>query len=183
MAKKLCKGIRKDGRPCRGHGLEKYNGYCIAHGPLLYPDRARRAPGGKSSAAARRDRETPEWIQEILDLHQEALKKAKDGSLSPEAYAAVCRGIRLKLDLYRRAGEEMGIIRAAKRRAPAAKPRAAKRRAAAAEQRDERASLDLLKAVNQITARQDRYRSESPVPRDFAESENPSDPDDAPRLS
>ncbi|MCY3707682.1 MAG: hypothetical protein OXG26_02225 [Caldilineaceae bacterium] len=183
MAKKLCKGIRKDGLPCRAYGLDKYNGYCSAHGSPLYQGGGRRAPGGKSAAAARLDRRTPEWIQEILDLHQEALKKVKEGSLSPEAYASVCRGIKLKLEIYRRAGEEMGIIRAGKRRAPAAKPRAGKRRAAAAKQRDARADLELLKAADLLTARQDRYRSESRDAHDLAESENPSDPDEPPKLS
>jgi len=176
MAKKLCKGIRKDGRPCQGHGLDKYNGYCAVHGPLLY-----QARGGKSSASL--DRRTPEWLKEILDLHADALKRVKDGSLSPEAYASVCRGIKLKLEIYRRAAKEMGTVRAGKRRAPAAKPRAGARQAGAAKPLDTRADLERLGAALRITARRDRYRSESLVPQDFAESENPSNPDEPPKLS
>ena len=33
MAKTPCKGIKKDGTPCQGHGLTQYDGYCIAHDP------------------------------------------------------------------------------------------------------------------------------------------------------
>ncbi|MDE0338452.1 MAG: DUF5763 domain-containing protein, partial [Caldilineaceae bacterium] len=32
VAKTLCKGTRKDGTPCQGVALEKYDGYCLAHG-------------------------------------------------------------------------------------------------------------------------------------------------------
>lgn len=184
MSKKLCKGITKDGRPCRGHGLDKYNGYCSVHGPLFYPALLGRSPGGQSSAgAARRDKRTPEWLQEITDLHKEALNRLKDGSLTPEAYASVCRGIKLKLDIYRRAAKEVGSGRAGKRRAPAAKPRAGARQAAPAKPGDAGAAPDPLKAAGQLTAKQDRYRSESLDAQDFAASENPSDPDEPPSLS
>ena len=183
VSKKLCKGIRRDGRPCRGHGLDKYNGYCSVHGPLFYPAVLGRSPGGQTSdGAARRDKRTPDWLQEITDLHREALNRLKEGSLTPEAYAAVCRGIKLKLDIYRRAAKEVGSG-AGKRRAPAAKPRAGARQAEAAKPGDAGADLDPLKAVGQITAKQDRYRSESLDAQGFAESESPSDPDEPPRLS
>lgn len=43
--------------------------------------------------------------------------------------------------------------------------------------------VDLLEAADYITAKQDRYRSESLVAQGFAESENPSNPDEPPKLS
>ena len=28
-----CKGVNKDGTPCKGNGLDQFDGYCIAHAP------------------------------------------------------------------------------------------------------------------------------------------------------
>ena len=174
MAKRPCKGIRKDGRPCRGHGLDKYNGYCSVHGPLLFQAGAGRVPGGNSSAgAARRDESRPEWLKELHELHGRALSKLEDGSLSPEAYASVCRGIKLKLDIYRRAADEMSRDRAAKRRSSAANPGAGAPQAAAATPGDAGADQERLEAVLRITGRQDRYRSQSLLPYDVDESSDP----------
>ena len=52
MASTPCKGLKKDGTPCRGNGLEQLDGYCIAHAPA---DEAWqwRSPGGKASPASR----------------------------------------------------------------------------------------------------------------------------------
>ena len=52
MASTPCKGLKKDGTPCRGNGLEQLGGYCIAHAPA---DEAWqwRSHGGKASPASR----------------------------------------------------------------------------------------------------------------------------------
>ena len=52
MASTPCKGLKKDGTPCRGNGLEQLDGYCIAHAPA---DEAWqwRSHGGKASPASR----------------------------------------------------------------------------------------------------------------------------------
>ena len=52
MASTPCKGLKKDGTPCRGNGLEQLDGYCIAHAPA---DKAWhwRSHGGKASPASR----------------------------------------------------------------------------------------------------------------------------------
>ena len=33
MSKTLCRSIKRDGSPCQGQGLERFDGYCIAHAP------------------------------------------------------------------------------------------------------------------------------------------------------
>ena len=52
MASTPCKGLKKDGTPCRGNGLDQLDGYCIAHAPA---DKALqwRSRGGKASSASR----------------------------------------------------------------------------------------------------------------------------------
>lgn len=95
MAKTRCKGTGKDGQPCRRRGLDKYNGYCAAHG----------AP------AARLDRRMPEPYKEMQDIILDCMNKVADGSLSPARCQAVCRGVNLKLDIYRLANETMDAIR------------------------------------------------------------------------
>ena len=69
MSKTLCKSVRKDGSPCQGRGLKKYDGLCIAHGPA--PDQVHewRSLGGKNSAtAARLDKRMPERLKDMIDL-------------------------------------------------------------------------------------------------------------------
>ena len=49
MAAPPCKGIKKDGTPCRGNGNEQLEGYSIAHGA---PEKTRawRVRGGENSS-------------------------------------------------------------------------------------------------------------------------------------
>ena len=76
MSKTLCKGIRKDGSPCQGNALDKYDGFCIAHGPA--PDQVHewRSQGGKnSSTAARLDKRIPERLKNDLDMVEDAMQR------------------------------------------------------------------------------------------------------------
>ena len=71
--KALCKSIRKDGSPCQGHGLEQFDGYCIAHGPA---DKVRqwRSRGGKNSAtAARLDKRIPDRLKNMMDMLEDGM--------------------------------------------------------------------------------------------------------------
>ncbi len=166
MSKKLCKGIRKDGSPCRGLALKQYNGLCIAHGPT--PDQAHqwRSLGGKNSAtAARLDKRIPERLKDMLDILDDGMKQVIDGSLSPARYAAVCRGVKMKLDVYSQADKDMDLIRAEEIQA------------AAAEFLGLHGNLDVLEAADDMAARQDKHRREALVEQDFAEVKEPFKPD------
>ena len=166
MSKKLCKGIRKDGSPCKGKGLDQYDGYCIAHGPT--PDQAHewRSLGGKNSAtAARLDKRIPERFKFLHDILETGLKQVLDGTLSPARYAAVCRGVKMILDLYRQADQEMDLIRAEEIQA------------AAAEFLGVHSNLDVLEAADDMSDRQEKYRREALVEQDFAEVKQPLKPD------
>ena len=165
MSKKLCKGIRKDGSPCQGQGLDQFNGLCIAHGPS--PDQAYqwRSEGGKNSAtAARLDKRIPERLKCLHDILETGLKQVLDGTLSPARYAAICRGVKLILELYRQADQEMDLIRAEEIQA------------AAAEFLGQHANLDVLEAADDMAARQDKHRREALVDQDYAEVKEPLKP-------
>ncbi len=171
MSKNLCKSVRKDGSPCQGRGLKKYDGLCIAHGPA--PDQVHewRSLGGKNSAtAARLDKRIPERLKDMIDLLDDGMKRVMDGTLSPARYAAVCRGVKLKLDVYRQADQDMDFIRTEETFAAAAKFAGA------------HGDPDILEAADTITAKQDRYRAESLVDQGFAEFTKPSNPDEPPAV-
>ena len=166
MSKKLCKGIRKDGSPCKGKALDQYDGYCIAHGPT--PDQAFewRSQGGKNSAtAARLDKRIPERLKGMLDILDDGMKQVIDGTLSPARYTAVCRGVKMKLDVYRLADQDMELIRAEEIQA------------AAAAYLDTHANLDVLEAADDIAAGLEQYRAEALVDQGFAEIKEPFKPD------
>ena len=170
MSRKLCKGIRKDGSPCQGHGLDQYDGYCIAHAPadLTHEWRSR---GGKNSAtAARLDKRIPERLKDMLELLDSGMKQVTDGTLSPARYAAICRGVKLKLDIYRQADKDMDLIRSEEIQA------------AAAQHVGVRADLDILDAADAINAKQDQYRSEALVDQGFAEVKEQFNRDDPPEI-
>lgn len=93
MAKMLCKGRRKDGSPCRGHGLEKYDGYCFAH--------RKYARGGRGAVADTNLTLILKQNQEILDVIEESLKRLNDGSLSVAGFNAIGRCLRKKYDIYK----------------------------------------------------------------------------------
>ena len=171
MSKTLCKGIRKDGSPCQGNGLDQYDGYCIAHGPT--PDQAHqwRSLGGKNSATvARLDKRIPERFKHLHDNLETGLKQVLDGTLSPARYNASCRGVKMILDLYRQSDQEMDDIRAEEIQA------------AAAELLGLHANLDVLEAADEMGDRQDQYRAEALVNQGFAEFEEPFDPEEPPEI-
>ena len=171
MSKTLCKSVRKDGSPCQGRGLKKYDGLCITHGPA--PDQVHqwRSLGGKNSAtAARLDKRIPERLKDMIDLLDDGMKRVMDGTLSPARYTALCRGVKLKLDVYRQADQDMDLIRTEETLAAAAKFAGA------------HGDPDILEAADAITAQQDQYRAESLVAQGFAEFTKPTNPDIPPAV-
>ena len=166
MSKKLCKGIRKDGSPCQGNGLDQYDGFCIAHGPTPEQAYQWRSEGGKnSSTAARLDKRLPENIKQAIDLVQDSMIQVKEGKMSPAACNAICRGAQTLIALFRRSDEEMDLIRAEEIQA------------AAAEFLGLHANLDILEAADDMAARQDKHRREALVEQDFAEVKESLKPD------
>ena len=171
MSKSPCKGIKKDGTPCQGNGLDQFDGLCIAHGPSADQAHEWRSLGGKNSAtAARLDKRIPERHKDLLDLLDDGMKQVKEGTLSPAAYTAICRGAQLQLEVYRLADEEMDLIRSEETQA------------AAAELAGAPANLDILEAAADIVTKQDRYRGESLVDQGFAELTESPNPDDPPKV-
>ena len=171
MSKKLCKGIRKDGSPCQGNGLEQYDGYCIAHGPTPEQAHQWRSEGGKNSATAvRLDKRIPERLKYLHDILETGLKQVLDGTLSPARYAAVCRGVKMILELYRQADQEMELIRAEEIQV------------AAAAFLGLHCNLDVLEAADDMSARQDQYRAEALVDQGYAEIIEPFKLDQPPEI-
>ncbi|MCY4081827.1 MAG: hypothetical protein OXF54_16405 [Caldilineaceae bacterium] len=159
MSKTLCKGIRKDGSPCRGNALDQYDGYCIAHGPA--PDQAHewRSLGGKNSAtAARLDKRIPERLKSDLDMVGDAMLRVLQGTLNPSALSAICRGAKTRIDLYRLADEEMEDIRAEELHT------------AAAQVVGDHGNLDILKKAEEIAALHNQQRVDSLIAQGLAES-------------
>ena len=171
MSKTLCKSVRKDGSPCQGRGLEKYDGLCIAHGPA--PDQVHewRSLGGTNSAtAARLDKRMPARLKQAIDLVHDCMKRVVAGTLSPAACNAACRSAKTLVDLHRRADEEMDLIRTEETQAAAAKFAGA------------HGDPDILAAADAITAKQDQYRAESLVDQGFAEFTKPTNPKVPPEM-
>ena len=156
MSKTLCKSIRKDGSPCQGNGLKQFEGYCIAHGPA---DKTRpwRSRGGKnSSTAARADKRIPERLQTVIKGLAEGFTAVRDGTLSPAAYTAMCRGAKAMTDVYCNADKEMEQIRNEETQA------------AAAEIAGAHGDLDILAAADAIIDQQNQYRADSFVEQGLA---------------
>ena len=167
MSKTLCKSIKRDGSPCQGQGLEQFDGYCIAHAPADQT-RAWRARGGtNSSTAARLDKRIPERQQVVIQALVEGLLAVQEGTLSPAAYSAMCKGAKEVREYYRLADQEMEAIRAEEAQA------------AAAEIAGAHGDLAILKAADAIIAQQNQYRIDSLVDQGLATHElarNPNDP-------
>ena len=171
MSKTPCKGIKKDGSPCQGNGLDQFDGLCIAHGPA--PDQAHewRSLGGKNSAtAARLDKRIPERLKQAIDLVHDSMNRVAEGTLSPAVCNAICRSAKTLVDLHRRADEEMKVIHTEETQA------------AAAEFVGAHANLEVLEAADAIVAKQNQYRAESLVDQGFATFVEPSDPKEAPEV-
>ena len=152
MSKTLCKGIRKDGSPCQGNGLDQYDGYCIAHGPPADQAHQWRSQGGKnSSTAARLDKRIPENLKQAIELVQDCMIQVKEGKMTPAACNAICRGAQTLIALLRRSDEEMDLIRTEEIQV------------AAAAYLGLNANLDVLEAADDMAARQDQHRAEALV--------------------
>ena len=88
MSSTPCKSVKKDGAPCRGNGLDHFDGYCIAHAPA---DKAWewRSRGGKaSSAAARADKRIPDRLRHAIDKLSTGMDQVLKGKLAPAATTA-----------------------------------------------------------------------------------------------
>ena len=170
MAKTQCKSVRKDGSPFQGQGLKQFDGYCIAHGPA---DKVRqwRSRGGKNSAtAARLDKRIPKRLKDMMDMLEDGMTRVLDGTLSPAAYTAICRGAKVRIDLYRLADEEMELIRTEETQV------------AAAEIAGALGDLDILAAADAIVAQEDQYRLESLVHQGLATLEKSLTPEEPPAV-
>ena len=170
MSKKLCKGIRKDGSPCQGNGLDQFDGYCIAHAPSDVTHQWRSQGGKNSATAARLDKRIPEDLKQAIDLVRDSMIQVKEGKMSPAACNAICRGAQTLIGLRRRSDEEMDLIRTEEIQA------------AAAEFLGLHANLDVLKAADDMAARQERFRREALVDQGYAEIKEPFKPDQPPEI-
>ncbi len=170
MSKTPCKGIRKDGSPCQGNGLDQFDGHCIAHAPADLTHEWRSLGGKNSATAARIDKRMPERLKGMIDTLDDGMKQVMDGTLSPAQYTAICRGVKMMLDVYRQADEEMDLIRTEETHAAAAQLAGAP------------ANPDILAAADTITAKLDQYRAESLAAQGFAELKEPANPDQPPQV-
>lgn len=156
MPKSTCKGIKKDGTPCRANGLSQLDGYCLAHGP---PEKTRewRSLGGKnSSTAARSDKRLPERYQNVIETLTQGIFDVRDGKLDPAVYTAMCRGAKVLAEYYRMADAEMDLVRSEEFES------------AAAEVAGVQGDLAILNAASRISAEYERYRVESLVDQGLA---------------
>ena len=161
MSKTLCKSFKRDGSPCQGQGLEQFDGYCIAHAPADQT-RARRARGGQaSSTAARADKRIPERQQVVIQALTEGMLAVQEGTLSPAAYSAMCKGAKEVREYYLLADQEMEAIRTEETQA------------AAAEIAGAHGDLAILAAADTITAQQNQYRIDSLIDQDLATCVSP----------
>ena len=171
VAKMLCKGTRKDGSPCRGVALEKYGGYCLAHGAPPEQAQQWRAAGGKNSATAvRRDKRMPEHLREPIDHIVDYMRRLAEKDPTPAALNALSRAAKTLIELRRFANEEMEIIRAEEIRAEAAA------------RLDVQTDLEVLEAADDLRVMRDRFRRESLVEQGFARFIEPFRQDDPPEV-
>ena len=161
MAKTLCKSFKRDGSPCQGQGLEQFDGYCIAHAPADQT-RAWRARGGQaSSTAARADKRIPERQQVVIQALTEGMLAVQEGTLSPAAYSAMCKGAKEVREYYLLADKEMEAIRTEETQA------------AAEEIAGAHGDLAILAAADTFTAQQNQYRIDSLIDQDLATCDSP----------
>ena len=163
-----CKSLKKDGSPCRGNGLPQFDGYCIAHGPADKVREWRALGGANSSTVARLDNRIPNRMYGVINMLEVGMNQVLQGTLTPSAYTAICRGAKELREIYRVVDDEMDAIRAEETHA------------AAAELAGGHGDLDILETAAEISARQDQYRLESLVAQDLAELQQSSNPDETP---
>ncbi|MDE0429679.1 MAG: hypothetical protein OXH98_07875 [Caldilineaceae bacterium] len=159
MAKTPCRGVRKDGTPCRGNGLKQLDGYCIAHAS---PEKTRawRVRGGQnSSTAARADKRIPERLRDAINEVRAGMTAVKEGTMSPAAYNAICRGANTLVMLHRAADSEMDEVRGEEKAE------------AAAQVSGLHGDLEILAAADELSDRHERYHVESLVEQGFVAME------------
>ena len=156
MSKSPCKGTKKDGSPCRGQGLDQFDGHCIAHAPADLTREWRSRGGKNSSTAARNDKRIPERLKKAIELVEDSMNRVAEGALSPAACNAVCRSAKTLIDLHRLADEEMEVIRTEETQA------------AAAEVAGTDGNVDILDAADAIVAQKEQYNIESLVRQGLA---------------
>ena len=170
MARTPCKGIKKDGTPCQGHGLPQYDGYCIAHGPPADQAHEWRSLGGQnSSTAARLDKRTPERLKTAIDLINDGIVQVAQGTMEPARLDAMSRGTKALINLLSFGDRDMETIRREETEQAAAQLLGAQ------------GNLDLLEIADHIAARQDQYRSQSLVDQGLAELVPSPDPHQPPQ--
>ena len=150
-----CKGVKKDGAPCRGNGLEQLDGYCLAHGPTELTRGWRVRGGENSSTAARADKRLPERYRDVINTLVQGIDDVKEGSMTPAALTAIARAVDSLLDLNRVAAAEMELIRAEENEA------------AAAAVNGSQGDLAILDTAAKLDAQQERYRIDSLVQQDM----------------
>ena len=171
MARTPCKGFKKDGTPCQGHGLTQYDGYCIAHGPPADQAHQWRSLGGQnSSTAARLDKRTPERLKTAIDLINDGIAQVAQGTMEPARLNAMSRGVGALIDLLTFGDRDMETIRREETEQ------------AAAQLLGVQGNLDLLESADDVSARQDLYRSQSLVDQGLAELVPSPDPDQPPQI-
>ena len=170
MARTPCKGIKKDGSPCQGHGLPQYDGLCIAHGPTPDQTHQWRSLGGQnSSTAARLDKRTPERVKTAIDLINDGIVQVAQGTMDPARLNAMSRGTGALINLLTFGDRDMDTIRREENEQ------------AAAQFLGVQGNLDLLEIADHIAARQDQYRSQSLVDQGLAELVPSPDPHQPPQ--
>ena len=155
MSATPCKGVKKDGTPCRGNGLEQLDGFCLAHGPTELTRGWRVRGGENSSTAARADKRLPERYRDVINTLVQGIDDVKEGSMTPAALTAIARAVDSLLDLNRVADAEMELIRAEENEA------------AAAAVNGSQGDLAILDTAAEYAAQQERYRIDSLVQQDM----------------
>jgi len=161
MAKSPCKGVKKDGAPCRGNGLEQLDGYCIAHAS---PEKTRawRVRGGEnSSTAARADKRIPERLRGAIDQVRAGMTAVKKGDMTPAAFNAICRGANTLVMLHKAADSEMDEVRAEENAASAAAVNGIQ------------GDLEILESADELSNRHERYHVESLMEQGLVELGSP----------
>ena len=156
MAKTPCKSVKKDGAPCQGNGLPRFDGYCIAHAPAGKTREWRTRGGKNSSTAVRSDKRIPERLRSAIEALDKGLLDVQEGNLDPAAYSAMCRGAKAMADLYRLADQEMELIRHEETEA------------AAMEVAGAHGDPAILTAAAKISAEHDRYRADALIEQGLA---------------
>ncbi len=169
MPKEPCKGTNKDGSPCRGQGLPRFNGYCIAHAPSALVREWRIRGGKNSSTAARADKRMPERLRRAIETLDQGLIDLREGKIMPAAFSAMCRGVRTIEDLHRLAEEEMEQIRNEEAGA------------VAREIVNAQGDPAILDAAAQISAQEEQFRMESLIKQGVIEVDRTAHGDDQPQ--